>query len=153
MITNLLRTQIKEFWKLSDGKESQFNFNLFIGTFLPVLEDKLASHGQLSYEKYLESITPLYDFNILNQFVYTSIHTDKEWSFENIRDLIFRPRYEHFKNTFGSNARYINLLKLYNKIKSPIIENIVLLVDECIHALHNSGFLIDIEQLRKEYES
>lgn len=153
MNNDALEKQIIEFWKFSEKKKHNFNFKLFIDTFLPILENKLARHGQLSYEMYLDSISSFYDFDILKLFAYKSKHTNSEWSFENIKDFIFKPRYEHFNAIFKGNQRYINLLNLYHKIKSPIYDNGVLLVDECIHALHNSGFLIDVESLRKEYES
>jgi len=150
---DVLEAQIKEFWKLSEGEENHFNFKLFIDTFLPILENKLARHGQLSYSKYLEAILPLYDTDILNQFVYISEHTGANWSYGSIIDLIFMPRYEHFSLTFRGDSSYINLLRLYNKLKLLIYENGIFLVDECIHAIHHSGFLIEIERLRNEYET
>lgn len=150
---NVLEAQIIEFWRLSEGKDNHFNFKLFINAFLPILESKLARHGQLSYELYIESIAYLYDFNTLEQFVYNSEHTNNEWNFKDVQSLIFCPRYDHFRITFCGNTRYINLLNLYNKLNQPFYDNGILLVDECIHALHNSGFLINIESLRREYES
>jgi hypothetical protein len=150
---SILEIQITEFWKFSEKKPSEFNFKLFMDEFTVLLENKLARHGQLTYEQYIDSISPLYDFNTLELFVYNSEHTNSEWNLQSIQRLIFYPRYEHFRDIFKNNERYIKLLALYHKILDKTYDNEILLVDECIHCMHNSGFLIDIESLRKEYES
>jgi hypothetical protein len=148
-----IKEQIIEFWKLSERKPNKFDFTSFISEFTCLIESKLARHGQLSYEQYINSISSLYDFNTLELFVYNSEHTNSEWNLDSIKRLIFYPRYEHFRDIFKENKRYIKLLDLYQRVLDKNYGNVVLFVDECIHALHNSGFLIDIESLRREYEA
>lgn len=130
----------------------------FFTKFKHCLEYKLASHGCLSFRKYVEYVSDKYDMKALQQFAYTSTHKQEiEFDTNWLLKQIFYPRYEAFRNIHHSNPKYKKLLDLYRKIQNREFmteQEKRLLFDACIHAEHNSGQIIgiNIELLREAYE-
>ncbi len=123
-----------------------------------MLERKLALHGLLTFEKYIEYVSEYHDLKALEQLVYKSQHTGKVFDLEGIIIAIFEPRYRHFKETYKKNSNYINLKSLYVDLEYPDLNDVkkcMLLMESCIHAEHASGKIIgiDIEKMRQDYDA
>jgi hypothetical protein len=153
---NYMKKLIFSFWDYSLGKSNSFDFDLFFKTFIPILKYKLASHCQLTFKKYIETLCDIYNFSELGQFVYKSEHTGASFDYNSIIRRIFYPRYVHFRKYFSRNSNYTKLLQLCKELKNYSKLNHfekVFLVDKCIYSMHNSGLLLNIDDLRKEYEN
>ena len=153
------RKEISKYWKCSINNDfNNFDFFPFFFDFLIILEDKLALHGQLSLEKYIEHLSMYYDFKSLGEFVYESKRTNQSYDIKKIKELIFKPRYEEFKKSYIDDFFYIKLLKLYKDLKKSKFDNLeknIILMERCISAEHCSGRLIglDIDKMRKIFEN
>lgn len=155
-----MKKMIKDFWQKSiDGKTEDFDFDKFFKKFLELLKNKLAGHGQLQFEDYLNELVreKIYNLNILKEFVYESKHAKIKITYEELLRNIFMKRYRAFKNEYCKNKAYIEMKKVFNKIK--LSKNLskrdkVLLVDECIYLQHNSNFVVglDIDKLKEKFE-
>ena len=151
-----MKQLVFQFWDYSLGRTSAFNFSVFFGEFDGVLYRKLASHGCLGLGDYIEVVMKkYYDMEKLRFLEYKSVHTDREFMLTGILEGIFGPRYEHQRSKHISKLTYVVLLDLYQEIKFydkfTHLEK-MLLVDRCIHAMHNSGTLLDIGKIREEYD-
>lgn len=154
------KKKVFEFWDDSIYFYEHFDFYNFFQEFKKVLLRKLATHGMSSFKDYLKFIGRYYDFTELEQFTYESKHTGVKWDLKDLKALIFYPRYEHFRKKHEHNLKYEILQDLYkdlllweSKHNHSSTENL-LLIDRCIHAIHNSGNLLnlDLDKLREEYE-
>lgn len=150
---------IFEFWNSSIFYYQTFDFANFINEFKKKLLKKLATHGTSSFKDYLKYIKKYYDFSLLENFTYKSIHTGAKWDLNDIKTLIFYPRYEFFRKKHLHNIKYELLKDLYKELvqwrsNTDIMKSVVL-VDKCIDAEHNSGNILglNIEELRKEYNN
>lgn len=153
------KKEILNFWNSAAYFYDHYDFGHFFEEFQKVLLRKLATHGQSSFKDYLKYLGKYYDFSDLEQYAYESKHTRVKWDVEDIKQLIFYPRYEHFQKKHQYNLKYEVLKDLYKDLitwetKCKNTSEKVCLVDRCIHAVHNSGNLLklDIEELRKKYE-
>ena len=152
-----MKNKIIKFWDCSiNNRMDEFDFNSFFEEFNLLLEHKLASHGQLSFNDYVSSLRYYYNLNLLKKFVYKGEHSGINEDYEYIIYKLFNKRYLIFQNNYN-NKRYKNLLKLYLKLKDIKQLNQtekVILVDECINIQHNSGFItgLDINKLREDFE-
>lgn len=136
---------------------NNFDFQRFFIAYRNALERKLSLHGVLSFEKYVQYVNDYYEVSILKGFEHKCEHSDKVFSYEEIVESIFKPRYNYFRKTYKNNKNYKMLLKLYSDlIEFPKTEKEnVLMMERCIHAQHNSGYIIgkiDIEKLRQDFE-
>lgn len=147
------------FWDyVLDKASNTFDFEIFFNDFNSILKEKLALHGMLDLEDYIHYVSKYYDLNILKQFVYTSKHTDIEFSLIDIEKQIFESRYKHFKEIFIRDETFKHLLNLYFDLNNRIHidkSKKILLMDRCIHAEHGHGNImnINIEKLRRDYEN
>ncbi len=146
---------IFEFWRYSEGKTETFNFPLFFSEFRKLLYRKLARHGVLGFRDYLREMAQIYNFHTLRNFTHAT-HDGHVFNISCIARGIFRQRYDYYRKIYMTNANYQQLLKTYGQCQN--IEELakrdrVLLADECIHAIHNSGSLLDIDSLREKYEA
>jgi len=151
------KNQIKLFWKYSEnGQLDRFNFDEFFYRFTIKIYKKLASHAQLGIDDYIEYQKKHYNLNKLKYFAYKSSHTGFSESHKDILRNVFLQRFLHFKKYFKSNKNFINLGKIYKLLnkKNMLQTEKVLLVDRCIHAQHNSNYIlnINIDKLRKQSE-
>lgn len=149
---------IFEFWDDMDYNWKNFDFIGFIEEFQAVLFRKLATHGMSSFKDYLKFMKQYYDFDKLEHFTYHSEHTGIKWDINDLKELIFRPRYEYHRKKHFGNARYSILQDLYKellqwRIRLDNLGESAILVDKCIHAEHNSGNLLglNIDELRRQY--
>ena len=63
------KDQIKLFWKCSEeNRLDEFDLDKFLFEYKIRIYKKLASHGQLSFDSYLDSIKKYYHFNKLKEF-------------------------------------------------------------------------------------
>ena len=153
-----IENQIIEFWEYSEGEIDEFDFLKFFKEFKQILESKLALHGVLGFNKYIEHQTKNYDMELLRKFEYIGHIVPLNDDYTKICHRIFYPRYRKFHENYKDNEYYNVLGKVYLDINKVLKdkrlnkrEN-VLLMDECIHTIHNSGYLINIEKLRRVYE-
>lgn len=146
---------ILEFWRYSEGKTDTFDFPLFFSEYRKVIYSKLARHGALGFRDYLREMANIYNFHTLRYFAHKT-HDGYSFHIPSITTGIFMPRYRYYRRRYLANVNYQRLLETYQKCQNAQKQNhqnMVLLVDECIHATHNSGSLLNVELLRKEYES
>lgn len=158
-ILKYIEEQILEFWKCSETRNMNFDFNRFFKEFSKVLEIKLSLHGVLGFNNYLKYQDRNYDMNLLKHFEYFGYIVPCNDDYDKIAVRIFNPRYKKFYNHYKNDEMYKNIKNLYRKINKSIknfkvynIKENVFLVDECIHVIHNSGNLIDIDKLERQYE-
>lgn len=149
-----LRSLILQFWETSEA----FPYHRFFCIFKFKLYLKLALHACLRYEDYIEEMYKHHPMHYLKEFVYISEHTGVEFDYQSIVDAIFKPRYKHFNKIYSESEKYKKLLKLYNRISSYQCEDSNTwgeLVNDCIHAQHNAGFItgLNISELREEFVS
>lgn len=150
---------IKSFWNCSINNDfSSFDFDDFFSDFLNKLKMKLSLHGKLTLDDYIYYLNEYYALGVLRDFIYKGKHSGADFSIEDIKKSIFTPRYEFFRDKYKNNNAYDKLLLLYRKLKNHkrySTKNKILLVDECIHAEHNNGNIInvDITELRRVYEN
>jgi hypothetical protein len=147
------QSAIYQYW----NDQKTFNFDVFFNNFNGILKEKLALHGILSLDNYIESVSKYYDLNVIKQFVYESHHTEQKYNENDILKAIFEPRYNKFRQKYVSSPIYCKLIVLFQDL---IIRKIcnkysnVELMERCIHAEHNSGKIIglDIAGMRRKYE-
>lgn len=152
-----MKELIFKYWDFCLDKCSEFDFYDLFEQLNIVLERKLALHGQLSFEKYVQYLTEIYgNIEILDQFKYKSKHSAYQFTYENIVNAIFEPRYQHFRELFKDDIHYLELLKIYEtsrfswmSTKTDNIEKI----EKIIHAVHHSGLLFPINDWRREYDN
>ena len=158
-----IKKLIMQFWK----DPSDFPHDEFFEHFEKKLYVKLALHGCLGLDDYIQSVSEYYDLNPLKKFAYKSEHTHKNFSFNSILEAIFKPRYEHFRGIYLKKQNFKKLVALYYKVRTreklprvlcsltyAIKHDYNILIEECIHAQHGSGFIldVDVEKLRNEFE-
>jgi len=136
---------------------SAFPLHSFFDVFEKTLYPKLALHGMLSFEDYLKCLDRYYNLEELKNFEYTSIHTKKTFTYESILHAVFYPRYKYFSKQNAKKKPMTDMRELYSKLKNrpKTYSELVALLDECIHCVHNSGFLLNfsnIEEVRMKYE-
>lgn len=151
----MLKDKIISFWLYSEQRTHHFDFQGFFEEYKTMLAEKLALHGLLGFEYYITSVSRIYQLEKLTEFVHTT-HDGIDFDYGSILKAIFQPRYKHYRNIYIGNNEYKALALLYGELcETENLEHteLVLLVDKCIHAEHNSGFLVDIENLRKSYEA
>jgi len=150
---------IISFWKGSlNGSLSKYDFSRFFNAYNKLLKDKLAGHGQLTFDDYVEHVSKYYDLNLLRRFEYVSIHAEFSMLYPDIIKAVFFKRYTIFRNKNRKHKRYITMLKVYNAIndyKNLSHTDKVLLVDKCISLQHNSNFIVglNISELRRDFEN
>ncbi len=154
-----LRNRIIDFWNHSEGLRPRFDYDGFVREFAWEAWLKLAGHGQLTFADYLRFLKDRcgYDLASLERYTYSSEHTGYVATEADIAEAIFYPRYLHFHDRYINDPGYVQLRILWKKLKqAPYMDRQGkhLLVDECLHAMHSSGFIIEnIEEVRANYEA
>jgi len=152
-----IKDKIKLFWRcVEKNKIEEHVLDEILFEYRVRIYKKLSSHGQLSFDSYLNSIKKYYRLNKLKEFQYEGKHSHIKEEIDVVLKNLFFKRYLLFKKLFSKNEKYKKLKKVYKKLCKTDMSHSekVLLVDACIHIEHNSGniFNINIEKLRKEYE-
>lgn len=151
---------ILEFWRCSLRSDfSEFDWDEAFEEYKPKLHDKLAEHGLLGEDEFRERMECIYgsldDENaILPEWAV--VKTDFIWIDESmVNGWIITGLVEMMKNVFA--GMFSDLSDLYEKLDNlPDSEpELIQLFDECIHAQHQTGDIlddVDIEYLREEAE-
>ena len=152
---------IIEFWLCSLKSDfSDFDWDQAFNTYEPYLAENCIGHGQGTFEEFKNLYDDIYgldnmECDIPSWAVYC---TDWGW-FSDIEacEVLLKAKYEFMKNTFESNIHGYNaklLERIRNRKNLPEPE-LISLFDECIHAQHATGSILedcDVEQLREEAE-
>lgn len=145
---------ILRYWRLTERRWIEsFPFEKAFALFREAMYPKLATHGMLGLQAYIDNVSQYYDLSVLDSFVYTSFHTGYKDDLESIKRRIFEPRYENFHNRYQNDPIYSKILEIYNELgNSPSdIEGKILLMERAISCAHRDGLFIDIESLRKQH--
>ncbi len=152
---------IREFLESSiNGTLDGFDFDNAFDTASVYIHQKLAEHGLLEFEDFINAEEDVWGTNrgdLDNYAVRTSyicISTD------DIYECIMEYRYKRFRNTFKDYGSFKELLSLYERINKPSFLDLdtsekTILFDECIHAQHETGDIfddIDIEAIKEEID-
>jgi len=154
-IMNKLEGIVLRYWKLSnENKLDTFQFERAYDLFRERMKEKLALHGMLTLEDYINYIGKYYDVNVLKEFVYNSYHTDYKDGLKDILKRLFEPRYENFHSRYKNDPVYSKVLSVYNALlQSPSrLGDKVFLMERAISLAHRDGMFINIEELREFYE-
>ena len=83
---------ILDYWKCSSVNDfTGFPFDEFFIEFKKKLGEKLASHGMLSFEEYLEQVKQYYNLDSLKDYTWKSEHTPLVYTTTDIIYSIFSP--------------------------------------------------------------
>ena len=149
-----LEQSVIDFWGYSEGKVADFDFRGFFKEFKSVLKRKLSLHGQLGLDNYLIYIFNYYPCEELKKFCHIT-HGGRVFGIGSITRGLFEPRFKHYHRKYKRNYRYKKLLSLYKELGFAFTLDrigLVFLMDKCISSEHNSGNLLDIGELRKNYD-
>lgn len=152
-----MEERIKDFLRASiEGKLKAFDFEEFFSEFEGLLKNKLSEHGLLDFEDFRERQEELYSFRDLEEY---TIKTDYVYfDIENVKIAIIKGQFEAMKDAFENNGTFEDLKKLYEKLQNRNglkLKEKTLLFDECIHAEHVTGNIIEdvnIDDLKQEIE-
>lgn len=134
---------IRDFFYASLKKNfNDFDFDEFFDEFLPLLDDNLIRNAQLSFEEYFDWCDGVFDKSSLSEFTFETIYTNI--TVDEVFEAIMRLHYNRLQESL--KGKFTTLLSLRTKLQTT--SNLspgdrILLVDECIHAQHVSGFIID----------
>jgi iron-sulfur cluster repair protein YtfE (RIC family) len=151
---------IREFWDCSLRSDfSDFDWNNAFSEFEPYLTRKLSEHGLLGEDELRQSLEDIYgDLDNSELPSWAMPQTDWVWINQSmVVDWIIKGLHEQLEMAFSS--AFSDLVELHDKITSTLPESLpelIQLFDECIHAQHQSGDIlddIDIESLRDDAES
>ena len=151
---------IKHFWRCSIKQDfSSFDWEQAFDNLSGEIKRKLAEHGFLGYDEYVENEEGMgmWDKNDLNTFTNSTDYI--QITEDDLIEAILKYKYQRFKVTFEDYSTFQDLHKLYNEIEAISVDDaeqkdLVILFDKLIHAEHETGLIldIDIEELRKEVE-
>lgn len=147
---------IRNFFYASYKRDfSKFDFDDFFETFEMFLYDNLNGNAQLSFEEYLDWCEGISDKDSLRDFVFDTDYT--QITVDDLFLIIINNQYN--KQRQNLSGMFDGLLELKQKIenRNELSEiDLILLVDECIHAQHTSGDIIDdcnIHRIKKEVDA
>jgi len=152
-----IQEKIKDFLRASITNDlKNYDFEDFFTDFMPLLERKLAEHGLLEFEDYLNHAEEFYSFDDLEQYTIKTnyIHFDNQ----NIKDAILKGQFEALKKVFSKLGTFQDLKVLHSKLLSREklkLKEKIFLLDECIHAEHVTGAIIEdcnINDLKEDIE-
>ena len=149
---------IQWFWMCSWGsKWYGFNWDKAFESFREPIRYKLAEHGILEYEDFVdaEKETSFYSDHHCDPFIVETNYV--QFTKEDVLEGILKSKYQVFRDTFYAMEEFNTLddmLDDINKYKKLGLQEKIELFDSVIHAEHVSGniFDIDIGDLRKEFE-
>jgi len=141
---------ITEYWEAAayNNRIEYFDFGAFFGLFRKAVKDKLAAHGQLSFDEYLSCIDRYYDTKSLRAFEYHGKHSGISVTHKDVLRALFEPRYRQFRRKYSRRATFRKLSMLYKRLlRAPYKsrrDNIIL-AEQCLHAQHLSGDIIQVD--------
>lgn len=152
---------VKYFWECSiENKMDDFDFILAITHFKDKLYEKLAVHGQLEYDTFVDYMIEMNNYSILED-----LEVKNDWIYipaDELEDVILRHMYLRYQQEFSDYEEFRNLQELHDTINDFITcpsdfkrKDRVLLYDKCIHAEHVNGFIMEIynmDAFREDFE-
>jgi hypothetical protein len=160
MYVDPMETIILDFWKCSlSNNFENFDWTEAFDTYIPYLERNCIEHGQGSYEDYKENMEELYGDLTLELPDWCKYNT--LWgSFDenDAVDALLRAKYEFMRDNFSSNVHGDNAELLYRAKNHSFVNDLPKLIelfDECIHAQHATGNIledVDVDELREQAE-
>lgn len=155
-IKHFFRCSLCNYWDKFDFEKTFTNISYTI-------KNKLAEHGRLSLEDYIENEEQIMcvDKSVLNDFATSTNYICI--SMENIYDAIMEYKYNRYKDEFSGYSSYDTLEEIYNKLLNISDEDElgykIELFDSCIHAQHETGNIFDDfnpddirEEIEREYK-
>lgn len=150
---------VKEFFRASiERKLDDFDFDSAFEQFSGAIRQKLAEHGLLSFDEFIESESD-YGFYSKDDLTGFAVHTGYiVISTDELLEVLQKYRYERFKAEFSRYGSFQSLLSLYERIQkqySLSTSEKAILFDECIHAQHETGDIfddLDIEGIKEEID-
>lgn len=138
-----MEERLESFFHLSlKGKIHLFDFDGFFKEFTSILHERLALNSQLTFEEYKEWADGVYSKNPLEEYtIFTSWNSLTK---DHIFEAVCRCQYNSQREALS--GMYEDLLSLYKKLETASnlsISDKVLLVDECIHAQHVTGEILE----------
>lgn len=154
IIRNFLESSI-------NGTLDEFDFDDAFGNANSYIYNKLAEHGLLEYDEFLQVEEDIWGMSRGNLEEYATHTKYISISIDDLYDVVMRYRYERFQKTFGKLNSFRELLDLYERInESPMgmmsVAEKAILFDECIHAQHETGDIfedVDIESIKAEIDA
>lgn len=152
---------ILEFWRCSLKNDfSEFDFDEAFDEFHPYLHRNCAGHGLCEFDDYRDYYDDICGLDILAQKMPQELLIDNcWWTFDEYDavEAIIKALYERAKATFsgGIHGDNLKLLRRIEDRRGLTTPELVQLFDECIHAEHANGFIledVDIDDLRSEAE-
>lgn len=143
-----------------EGTMEDFDFDDAFDEIEPVIQSKLAEHGLLSYDEFVETDENVCYCNPTEAVM--PFTTDTGYiliTADEILDVIRRHRYERFREEFSTYDSFKTLADLYRRVQEQSCLDTtekVLLFDECIHAQHETGDIfddVDIERIKADIDA
>lgn len=153
---------IREFWKCSLKSDfADFDWHEAFGEFEPYLTRKLTEHGLTSFEEFLEDYDDTFGLHVMESDVMNLHWAIAQNDYVQFSDVdvvraIMKAKFEAFQDAFsGLHSELVDLGERLEKWTRLNESEKISLFDECIHAQHATGDIledVDIESLREEAE-
>jgi hypothetical protein len=141
---------IINFFKCSLADDfDDFDWTGAFETYIPFLERNCIAHGQGTYEEFEQRMDDIYGLNSLECDMPRWAVIETDWiSFSDVDacQAILKAQYECLRNTFKNNVHSNNaelLERARNHRYINDLPELIALFDECIHAQHATGDIID----------
>ena len=157
-----MENMIKEFLRCSIRNEFVgFDFQAFFDDFKLILHEKLTAHGLTTFEDYADLIEGYGVFSDSDLEMFTLKTDYVYYGEEDVKNAILKGQYEAVKKAFENT--FEDLEDLYKKLDNGIsldalpLKDKIILFDECIHAEHCNGDILDnldqsIEDIKEEID-
>jgi hypothetical protein len=153
---------IKKFWKCSlQSNFANFDFDEAFDEYRPYLQSNCVSHGLGSFEEYCDYIEDTYGLETLENEMPDMLVWEYITFFKyDAMMAALKAHWEAGKKWFETDPVHGELAELLEKIQpynlaSLTEPQLITLFDECIHAEHCNGLIldgIDLDDLRQEAE-
>jgi hypothetical protein len=151
---------ILEFWKCSLKSDfSEFDWDEAFGEYEPFLEQNCTDHGHCDFETFKERMEEYYG-DLTADLPSWSLYQNDTWGWqdpEDVVDAMLKVKQEFLQSNFSADHadNYDLLLKLRDR-RGMTEPELIQLFDECIHAQHYNGDIlddVDVEYLRELAEA
>lgn len=155
---------IRDFLRYSIRSDfSEFDWSEAFGTYEYFLKEKLASHGQLDFDEFVECFDNMYGTDSaecdIDGLYWATLNSN--WVSVTSHDVlmgILKVQYEACRESFANCVHGLELKPLYDRLQQwhSIGEpERIQLFDECIHAQHETGMIledVDIDDIKAEVD-
>lgn len=153
---------IRDFLESSiNGTLDEFDFDDAFSNANSYIYNKLAEHGLLDYDEFIQVEEDIWGINRGDLEEYATHTRYISISTEELYEVVMKYRYDRFRKTFIEFGSFRELLDLYERVGDPSVGNMsiaekAILFDECIHAQHETGDIfedVDIESIKAEIDA